>query len=216
MTATTKGCAAMRLVSCGRHCGMGGGDGIIPGIRDTCAWTGLEEMVAADAVKAVEMPRGIRVLTDVSVEIDSETREIRVVDADGVPVCYNTGYPRQRPPLPILEVEIPDSVRPNQTFALAIAGHGTVILRAPLIIPAGAPGFGAPRRGTMLIHVPPREMAVLDSSYETLVSRVLPVLPPVPRWTSTAPGGTSAGAARRVPTLTEALAEWEGGAPLPV
>ena len=92
------------------------------------------------------LPPGVQPLTDATVEIDHAARTIHVLDCSGVPVCFNTGRPRQRHALPIVEVEIPAHVAPNETFPLAVAGYGNVVVRAPARLPEPEDGFAAPRR----------------------------------------------------------------------
>jgi hypothetical protein len=128
------------------------------------------------------LPPGVQPLTDATVEIDHAARTIHVLDCSGVPVCFNTGRPRQRHALPIVEVEIPDHVAPNETFTLAVAGYGNVVVRAPARLPEPEDGFAAPRRPTMAIHVPPRQMAALDDCDAHIAVHAPPIerAPPLP------------------------------------
>jgi hypothetical protein len=143
--------------------GLGGGAVAAIGDGDTAG--GLVPMESRVEVDPAWRPRIPCILPDVSIHIDRVRREIRVLDMLGRPVNPNTGRPRELPALPVLEIEVPDSVAPGQEFIYSIAGHGDVRLRAPRAKRGLEPALGTLRRHTMLTLAPPPAIGAVHSRY---------------------------------------------------
>jgi hypothetical protein len=143
--------------------GLGGGAVEASGDGDKAG--GLVPMESCVEVDPAWRPRIPCIPPDVSIHIDRVRREICVLDMLGRPVNPNTGRPRELPALPVLEIEVPDSVAPGQEFIYSIAGHGDVRLRAPRAKRGLEPALGTLRRHTMLTLAPPPAVGAVHSRY---------------------------------------------------